>query len=204
VTGALNGANAGAPSSFAATSYSDAVRKSSLLGLRPTGNATVGVIPTTGTVLVRGPRQSKFVKPRRGEIVRLRSAKGPPTVGIFQGGVFGVTQASGVQKHTRIALTVLTLGEGAPVGCQASIARRRPHRHKPFCLWGNSSGYYQARGQYGSATESRTNWLTRDSCTGTFLQMQAGSVTIVDFAYHDRSFVLIALHSFLVHPGRGG
>ena len=104
VTGALNGANAGAPSSFAATSYSDAVRKSSLLGLRPTGNATVGVIPTTGTVLVRGPRQSKFVKPRRGEIVRLRSAKGPPTVGIFQGGVFGVTQASGVQKHTRIAL----------------------------------------------------------------------------------------------------
>ncbi|MGO9752233.1 MAG: hypothetical protein ACLP8S_05835 [Solirubrobacteraceae bacterium] len=167
-----------------------------------------------------GPRQSKFVKLRRGEIVRLRSTidathgvaklaaaistKGPPTVGGFQGGTFGVTQTSGIQKHRRIALIVLTLGGGAPVGCQAWIARRRPHRHKPVSLWGNSSGYCQTRGQYGSAAESGTNWLTRESCAGSFFQAQAGSVTIVDFAHHDRLFVLTALHSFLVHSGRGG
>lgn len=123
--------------------------------------------------------------------VKLTAATPHGTVtGEFFDGEFTVTQ-------TGSGLTVLTL-TGGPV-CAASAARARHapvHRQK---LWGDAHGGFQTSGTYASATDIGTQWLTKDTCTGTAVRVTSGKVRV-----HDRvtgqTFFLLAPRTYIAHP----
>jgi hypothetical protein len=181
----------------------------------PAAGKSVDAAPVAGTVLVELPGKHKFTRLEAGQriplgttidatqgTVSLTSAKdkhGHAATGRFYDGAFRITQ-------TPKLITNLTLAGPKP-SCSASdlatAARRKPKK-KSRSLWGNSSGSYRISGSDGSATERGTKWFVQDSCAGTLIRVARGSVTIVDFLHHDRTFVLKAPHSFQIHPGPGG
>jgi hypothetical protein len=182
----------------------------------PVEKKNVDVLPVSGTIRIKLPGSDHYVVLRAGEriplgtlvdathgqvqIVSAKNRRGITTTGIFYAGIFRITQAKGA----RVELTVLTLAGPGPTGCtfhDVLEARRRGHRTRS--LWGHSRGAFKTVGNYASATERGTTWLTEDSCDGTRIRVTQDSVTVHDFPHH-RTFVLRAGHSFTAHPGKGG
>lgn len=181
----------------------------------PVQGKSVNVAPVSGTVLVKLPGSSKFVKLPDEErvptgtivdathgVVRLFSvgSNGRLQSALFYEGVFRVTQAPGQ------ALTTLTLVGGSFAGCpnpraaRASAKRKRPGtsvRH----LWGNGKGQFRTAGRFATATIRGTRWLTDDRCNGTLIRVAAGAVTVRDLTVK-RSLVLKAPRSYLAPAKR--
>jgi len=124
--------------------------------------------------------------------VRLTSAKdasGQPQAGLFDSGVFRVSQAltgSPLQAGQQIGLTVLTLAGKLPAGCKdrgaTASSKRKPGKIRK--LWGNAKGNYRSVGHYAAATVAGTRWLTQDTCTGTLVRVARGVVSVNDLRRH--------------------
>jgi hypothetical protein len=174
--------------------------------LRASRAKTVAASVVSGRVLVERPGTTTFVLLTASTLVSVGStldatngkvkltaataAKHVTHAGEFYDGEFKLTQA-------RSGLTDLTLSGGT--ACAASAATGpRPPRHVRK-LWGSGHGSFQTSGQYASATELGTRWLTEDTCTGTLIRVASGAVRVTDLVNHT-SFVLRPPHSYLVHP----
>jgi YVTN family beta-propeller protein len=184
----------------------------------PVLGKSVDVAPVSGVVLLKQPGKKAFTRLRAGERVPVGStldttagvvsltaalnARGKTTTGRFYAGEFRLTQ-----KPARTAeLTVLTLTGPKPTGCAAggaSAARKARKKPPKRSLWSSGSGGFRTVGGDASATELGTKWLTEDTCAGTLIRVTQGAVTVDDFP-QQRTFVLRAPHSYLVHPGKGG
>jgi hypothetical protein len=55
-------------------------------------------------------------------------------------------------------------------------------RKKSRSLWGNGKGRFRTRGRNSSATVRGTQWLTKDTCSGTETRVTRGTVIVKDFA----------------------
>jgi hypothetical protein len=158
----------------------------------PVANKSVGAAPTRGTVLVRQPGTTKFLKLtptviKNGSEVDARKGRVEITTSanekaVFYDGIFKVTQSKG--------LTTLTLSQkltGCPKGKgRASAAAKRPKTRK---LWGDGKGKFRTKGSYSAATVRGTKWLVQDTCTTTKTTVKVGVVDVLDTVKH-RKIVL--------------
>jgi hypothetical protein len=200
-------------------------------GLRISKSPEVPITTQSGVVLVELPGTSTFVPLSSVTTVPLGTvidathgavklssapdAHGHSTTGVFDGGVFRVTQVSarsGVRGGRTVLITVLTLVGPLPTGCSATArghkaARTAARGHGAHGtvrrLWGNAKGNFRTVGRYASATVRGTKWLTEDTCAGTLIRVARGVVSVEDLPHH-RTRLLRAPHSLLSHPGRGG
>jgi hypothetical protein len=174
-------------------------------GPTPVLAQTVAASTVSGTVTVEKPGSTTFVPLRAAELIAVGStvdathgrvalvAAGTSSrvthMGEFYGGEFTVTQGPS-------GLTILTLAGGTPCAAPAAAAARpAAHQRK---LWGVAHGGFKTSGSYASATELGTQWLTKDTCTGTLVRVKAGAVRVRDLIKH-RSLTLRAPHSYFAH-----
>ena len=175
----------------------------------PVQGRAVNVQPLSGTVLVRLPGTTKFIRlpdaeqvpvgtivdARKGK-VRLFSAGtgGRVQFADFYEGVFQVAQKRGE------ALTVLKLVGGSFAGCpkasRATAAAKRKKSSSVRHLWGSGKGQFRTQGRYASATIRGTKWLTDDRCNGTLIRVTVGAVTVRDLTL-EKSLVLKKPKSYL-------
>jgi len=177
----------------------------SALAPAPVLARTVSASVVSGQVLVEQPGGTTFVPLTASTLVPVGStldttngkvkltaagtAKHITHSGEFFAGEFKLTQA-------RSGLTDLTLTGGT--ACAASAATpARPPRHVRK-LWGSSHGSFQTSGQYASASDLGTRWLTADTCAGTQIRVAAGAVRVTNLVTH-ATFVLRAPRSYLAH-----
>jgi hypothetical protein len=134
----------------------------------------------------------------RAGAVRLdtRGAHGKIETGVFSDGLFRVTQTSGKRPVTQLAL-VETLS--CPKAKRAQSARKRKHRRRR--LWGDAKGDYRTRGQYGSAVNTGTKWMTEDRCDGTLFRVARGVIKVTPNGSH-KSVRVRAGHKYLVRRPR--
>jgi hypothetical protein len=125
-------------------------------------------------------------------LTNVRDRGGKLQHGTFWGGSFTVGQA--VQKHAATVLTLTPL-DGCATASRRSLSATAPKRERH--LWGHDSrGRYVTRGRSAVATVRGTVWLVRDTCAGTFVRVDKGSVSVHDLARH-RTVVVTAHHSYL-------
>jgi hypothetical protein len=77
----------------------------------------------------------------------------------------------------------------------ATAARRRPARR----LFANVKGRFRTRGRHSTATVRGTQYLVKDSCSGTTTRVVKGSVVVRDLVKH-RSRVVRAGHRYVAKP----
>ncbi len=125
-------------------------------------------------------------------LTNVRDRGGKMQQGTFWGGSFTVEQA--VRQHAATVLSLTPLD-----GCStlarhtATTGTRARERH----LWGRDDrGLYVTRGRSAVATVRGTIWLLRDTCAGTFVQVEKGSVAVRDLIHH-RTVLVTAHHSYL-------
>jgi hypothetical protein len=63
-------------------------------------------------------------------------------------------------------------------------------------LWGDGKGNYRTVGRYAAAVVRGTVWLTQDTCKGTLVRVQSGTVTVLDAVRH-RTVTVPAGKSYL-------
>jgi hypothetical protein len=137
----------------------------------------------------------------KGTVQVIMSANKPDTrtqVGQISKGAFRANQ------NRRQALTTLTplsdvnfrrvCGPGAKViGVQT--ARGRANRQ----LFANVHGHFRTRGRHSTATVRGTEYLVKDTCSGTLTLVRRGSVVVRDLVKH-RSLVVRTGHRYLARP----
>jgi hypothetical protein len=152
----------------------------------------VGEIPVGSTVDVR-----------KGT-VRLTSARdlaGDTQSASFYSGEFVLRQA----RRAR-ATTDLVLAGPAPKPCasaagvRASATRKAAarQRHKRS-LWGRGKGAFRTEGRYSAATVRGTFWLTEERCSGTFIAVREGAVSVFD-KVRRKTVRVTAGHGYLAKP----
>jgi len=144
----------------------------------------------------------------RAKLTSAKDASGQTQAGLFDSGIFRVSQSlasSPLHGGKRVGLTVLTLAGPLPSGCTGSgAAASSKHKHGTTRrLWGDAKGNYRSVGRYGAATVGGTKWLTQDSCAGTLVRVARGIVSVNDFARH-RTVLVRAPKSYLAKAGHGG
>ena len=115
------------------------------------------------------------------------SRSGPSKSGLFRGGRFVITQATGSHSTTNLRLVGGSFAACSSSGAAADqplagIARRRPTRHHVVRqLWGSDSGgSFVTIGNTASAAVRGTIWLTQDRCDGTLVRVLRGAVLVHD------------------------
>jgi fibronectin-binding autotransporter adhesin len=180
----------------------------------PVQGKAVNVEPLSGTVLVKLPGTTKFIRlpdaeqvpvgtivdARKGKVRLFSAGKGGRVqFADFYEGMFQVLQKAGQ------ALTDLKLVGGSFAGCpKASRARAAARRKKTSSvrhLWGSGKGQFRTQGRYASATIRGTKWLTDDRCDGTLIRVTVGAVTVRDLTLK-KSLVLKKPKSYLAPAGR--
>jgi hypothetical protein len=168
----------------------------------PVTGVNVNVAPVSGTVLVRLQGSSTFTPvsalssiPVGSEIdvtkgrLRLTStaARGATQSAVFY-------QGRALIGQTRAATPVTTLTLTGPLACpkRKSAAKKPPARG----LWGSGVGHYVTKGHYAAAVVRGTTWLTQDTCKGTLVRVQSGTVSVLDTVRH-RTVTVRAGHSYL-------
>jgi hypothetical protein len=73
-----------------------------------------------------------------------------------------------------------------------SAARRRPHRQ----LFATVRGRFRTRGRHSTATVRGTEYLVKDSCSGTLTIVKHGTVVVRDFRKH-RTVIVRTGHRYL-------
>jgi hypothetical protein len=153
----------------------------------PVRNTSVGAAPVRGTVLVKQPGTSRFVRLdasviRNGSEVDTRKGRVEITTSsnekaTFYDGIFKISQKGG--------LTTLTLSQAlsCPKRGKASAAAKKPKTRK---LWGNGKGKFRTKGSYSAATVRGTKWLVQDTCTTTLTRVTQGVVQVQDFVKHKK------------------
>jgi virginiamycin B lyase len=149
--------------------------------------------PVSGTVLVRLPGTSTFVRldavkslplgtivdARKG-VVRLTATSGGKTYfADFYEGIFQIAQLARKGSTADLKLFGGSF-KGCPKAPRASGAatrKKKSIRH----LWGKGSGPFRTVGRFSAATVRGTTWLTDDQCGGTLTKVTAGSVSVRDF-----------------------
>jgi hypothetical protein len=173
----------------------------------PVPGKTVVAAPVSGTILVKLPGSSRFVRLTAADDIPVRStvdardgvvtltsiprAGAAPETAKFWDGIFRVTQSRGI--------TTLTLTEAlAPCSGRASAAQRKPKSRK---LWGDGKGKFRTKGRYSAATIRGTKWLVTDGCRFTRTRVTQGSVLVRD-EVRKRNVVLRAGKSYTARPRR--
>ena len=161
------------------------------------------IAPLSGTVSVRQPGSTHFIRVRSVQPLRygsvVHSGGGHVQViaatpghrfqsGQFYSGGFNLTQTS--SGYVQATLT------GQPKGCPTPRLPAGVTATKPIKLWGHVKGHYRTRGNYGSASVQGTQWLTENRCDGTFFHVVEGTLRIRDFVRH-KTIILHAGHSYL-------
>jgi uncharacterized delta-60 repeat protein len=154
--------------------------------------------PTSGTIRVRRPGETKysvlkpgeqipegtFVDARKGRvsITVARDNSGATDTSLFYLGRFRISQTDNSAPYT-----TLSMFGGSFRGCgsanpklRAPIADAAASRKKRVVrrLWGDGKGRFRTKGRYASATVRGTKWQTIDRCDGVKLQVVRG---VVDF-----------------------
>jgi hypothetical protein len=156
----------------------------------PVTGVNVNVKPVSGTVLVRLQGTTSFVPVTalsnvpvgseldltKGRIQLTSTAAG----GATQTAIF--YQGRAVVGQTRAAVPVTTLTLSGPLACpkRKAAAKGPPLRS----LWGNGKGNFRTTGHYAAATVRGTIWLTQDTCKGTLVRVQSGTVSVLDKVKH--------------------
>jgi hypothetical protein len=167
----------------------------------PATGVNVNVTPVSGTVLVRLKGSATFTSlaalssiPVGSELdltkgrIRLTStaAGGATQTAVFY-------QGRAVIGQTRDATPVTTLTLSGPLACpKRKVAAKKPPTRS---LWGNGVGHYTTRARYAAAAVRGTVWLTQDTCKGTLVRVQSGTVSVLDKVKH-RTFTVRAGHSY--------
>ena len=151
------------------------------------GAAAVGSIQGFGPLVkVTGPVQipiGALVNTKSGVVAMTAAtnALGGTQSGQFSKGTFIVKQARTAALTTAVmaggnlnACSKLPPG-GAPK--QAAAARSRRHRS----LFANVNGRFRTRGRNSAATVRGTQFLVKDTCSGTTTSVKRGTVTVRDF-----------------------
>jgi hypothetical protein len=159
----------------------------------PVPGVSANVDVSKGRVFVKRPGSNDFQELRdarsipvgseidteKGEI-ELKTAgdaSGAAQLGKFRDGKFVMQQAPvGRLLTTDLLLTGGRIDKCPAVGQQAGAAARAPGRR----LWGNAQGRFRTRGRYASATVRGTQWMVKDTCTSTTVQVARGSVQVRD------------------------
>jgi hypothetical protein len=105
-----------------------------------------------------------------------KNTTGATQNGTFSKGQFKITQSAAKSQK---GLTQMTLTGGGVDGCakgKARAAKSSPHRQ----LTVNAHGRFRTRGRFSTATVRGTQWLTKDSCSGTLTIVRSGSVIVRD------------------------
>ena len=175
----------------------------------PVQGKAVNVEPRSGTVLVKLPRSTRFVRlpdaeqvpvgtivdARKGT-VRLYSvgSGGRVQFADLWDGVFQVLQKPG-QALTELRLTggSFTRACGRTGVARAAATRRSKSVRR---LWGSGTGKFRTRGRFATATLRGTKWLTDDRCDGTLIRVTVGAVTVRDLT-RKRSVVVKRPKSYL-------
>ena len=111
--------------------------------------------------------------------------------GVFSDGLFRVTQSTGKRPITELKLVEKL---SCPKARGAQTARKRKRKRR---LWGDATGNYRTRGQYGSAVNTGTKWMTEDSCRGTLFRVSRGVIRVTPNGSR-RSVRVRAGHRYLV------
>ena len=151
------------------------------------GNAA----PSRGRVFVKQPGSNTFQELRdarsipvgseidteKGEVelTTAASSTGATQIGKFRDGKFTMTQTPGRRPITDLTLAGTRLDKCPRSGTQSRAAASRSRR-----LWGNARGRFRTRGRYATATVRGTQWMVRDTCTTTTVQVARGTVTVRD------------------------
>jgi hypothetical protein len=169
--------------------------------------ATASMAAVSGVIRVRPPGAKAFVTLSAASTLpqgttidatkgRVRLTTADAKVGVFEGGVFLVSEVAGT--------TVLTLTGALPTRCKASKPTKRRLR-------ADATGTFRTAGRYAAATAEGAKWLTEDTCTGTVVRVTRGAASVEDLVRHktvrvaaNRSYVARAptIHSFTVNVGR--
>ena len=183
----------------------------------PVPGRTANVEALSGTVLVRRPGASGFVRlvgaqpipigslvQATSGVVRLttaRDARGGQQTARFYAGRFRIRQ-----NRTAFPVTELDLVGGSFDDCGRAAARARARfvakkkrkRSKKVVrrLWGDGEGRFRTDGNYGSAGVRGTIWLTEDRCDGTLVRVRRGTVEVRDLPRR-RTVTLTAGRSYL-------
>src|SRR4051812_39078044 len=167
----------------------------------PVTGVNVNVAPVSGTPLVRLKGTTAFVPVAalssipvgseldltKGRIQLTSTAAG----GTTQTAVF--YQGRAVIGQTRAATPVTTLTLSGPLACpKRKVAAKKPPMRS---LWGSGVGHYTTRARYAAAAVRGTVWLTQDTCRGTLVRVQSGTVSVLDKVKH-RTVTVRAGHSY--------
>jgi hypothetical protein len=171
----------------------------------PVTGVNVNVAPVSGTVLVRLKGTSSFVPvtalssvPVGSELdvtkgrIRLTStaAAGATQTAVFYQGRAVVGQIRGTTPVTTLTLS-------GPLVCpKRKISAKKPTTRS---LWGNGKGNFKTTGRYAAATVRGTVWLTQDTCKGTLVRVQSGTVSVLD-RVRNRTVTVRAGQSYLARP----
>ncbi len=171
----------------------------------PVTGKTVNVAAERGTVTVRLPGGTtvpiddatqivtgSVVDTRAGAVRLSVSAGGKLQTGVFSDGLFRVTQSTG--KHPVTELQLVEKLDCSPAkGARAATKKKKRRRS----LWGDAKGSFRTRGQYGSAVNTGTKWLTEDRCDGTLFRVARGVIKVTPNGSH-RSVLVRAGRQYLV------
>jgi uncharacterized protein YkwD len=115
----------------------------------------------------------------------------------FYSGRFIVRYAPDTGVPTPVLLTDLQL-TGSLAGCTKTkpkkkkratrhltfatgpLAKKPPKKPTTRALWGDGVGHFRTGNGYASATVRGTQWLTRETCTNTLVQVVRGTVDVFD------------------------
>src|SRR3954467_5288544 len=109
------------------------------------------------------------------------------------GGGFGVVQS--LPRGQR-PLTTLTL-RGRIASTQGASAARASKKSK--FLWVNGKGNFKTKAKRASATVRGTYWLTRETASGTKVQVKRGLVAVRDFV-RKRTVLVSQGHQYVARP----
>jgi hypothetical protein len=168
----------------------------------PVTGVNVNVAPVSGTVLVRLKGTTSFVPVTALTNVPVGSeldlTKG--RIQLTSTGAGGATQTAvfyqgrAIVGQTRASPPVTTLTLSGPLVCpKRKVAAKGPRTRG---LWGNGKGNFTTFGRYATATVRGTVWLTQDTCNGTLVRVQSGTVRVLDKVKH-RTVTVRAGQSYL-------
>jgi dipeptidyl aminopeptidase/acylaminoacyl peptidase len=152
----------------------------------PVTGVNVNIAPVSGTVLVKLKGAANFTP-----LTALSSVPVGSELDLTKGrirltstGAAGATQTAvfyqgrAVVGQTRAATPVTTLTLSGPLVCpKRKVSAKKPPSRS---LWGNGTGNYITTGRYAAATVRGTVWLTQDTCNGTLIRVQSGTVSVFD------------------------
>jgi hypothetical protein len=152
----------------------------------PVAGKSVNALPKSGTVRIRLPGRSRFVRLEEGRQIPVGTTvdtlKGRVTlvaaggqIADFYGGIFKIGQGKGAKP-----LTTLTLVE--KLSCLKARKAIAAAKKKKRRLWGDGSGKFRTKGKHSAATVVGTKWLVQDRCSSTLTRVVRGRVKVRDFA----------------------